>query len=206
MTTSNPKARRIFETVFISPPTLSEAEFTSVVDTVSGHFTDNGAEIRRTEKWGRKKLAYDIKKHGEGWYALLQLEGPGTAVAEVERRMRISDKVIRFQTVRLDDVAGAMEAAEERVIRLAKEAEERAVREAERAVRDAERAKAEAEREAERAVKEAAKAAEAAAAAEAEPAAEEPAAEEPAAEEPAAEAPASDDTPASDEPASDKEA
>ena len=169
MTTSNPKARRIFETVFISPPTLSETEFDSVVDTVTGHFTENGGEIKRTEKWGRKKMAYEIKRHSEGWYALLQLEAPGTAVAEVERRMRLSDKVIRFQTVRLDDVAGALEASEARIVRLAKEAEERAVREAERAVRDAERAKADAVREAERAAKEAAKAAEAAEAAAKEP-------------------------------------
>lgn len=199
MTTSNPKARRIFETVFISPPTLSEADFNSVVETVTGHFKDNGAEIQRTENWGRKKLAYDIKKHAEGWYALLQLEGPGAAVAEVERRMRISDKVIRFQTVRLDDTAGALEAAEARVVRMAKEAEERAVREAERAAREAERAKAEAERQAEEAAKAEAAAAE-------EPAAEEPAAEEPASEEtPSEPEAASDESTGTDEPASEKE-
>lgn len=146
MTNTNPKAARIFETVFISPPTLSESEFDSVVSEVSGNFEENGAQIRRTENWGRKRLAYPIKKHQDGWYALLQLEGPGGAVAEVERRMRISDKVIRWQTVRLDEFPGALEAAEERVERLAREAEERAQREAERAQREAERAKAEAEK------------------------------------------------------------
>jgi small subunit ribosomal protein S6 len=140
------KAVRTFETVFISPPTLTEEQFETVLSDVQGHYRDNGASIRRTENWGRKRLAYPIKKHGEGWYALLELEGPGDAVSEVERRMRISENVLRFQTVRLDDVAGALEAAEERVKRMAREAEERAVREAERAAREAERAKAEAER------------------------------------------------------------
>ena len=143
---SDSKTLRVFETVFIGPPQLTETEFGTVVAEVEGHFRDNGANIRRKETWGRKRLAYPIAKHSEGWYALLQLEGPGTAIAEVERRMRIHEKVIRYQTVRLDDVVGALEAADQRVERIAREAEERAQREADRALREAERAKVEADR------------------------------------------------------------
>jgi small subunit ribosomal protein S6 len=178
------KGTRYFEFIFICSPSLSEDEVEKCIDEVNGWMSAETIEMQRVEKWGRKRLAYPVKKHNEGWYVLLHVQGPGTGLAEVERRMRISDKYLTFLAVRIDNVAGAMEYRDVRIKRRAKQEEERAVRAAERAEREAVRKKAEAEKAvkdeaaavkkaAEDAVKAEAAAAEALAAAEAAPAAEE---------------------------------
>ena len=100
--------QRYYETIFITPPELSEDDVEKVITDVKDIFASRGAEVERIERWGRKRLAYPVKKKEEGWYVLLQVIGSGAAVQEVERRLRINDNVIKYLSVRLDDVAGAV--------------------------------------------------------------------------------------------------
>jgi small subunit ribosomal protein S6 len=129
-------SQRMYEHIFISPPNLSEEAMEKVIGDVQETLSSQGAEIIRLEKWGRKRLAYPIRKHDEGWYVMLHVKGPGDALQEVERKMRISENFIKYLTVRLDDVAGAVEASEQRIVRMAQQEEERRVRAAERAARE----------------------------------------------------------------------
>ena len=62
-----------------------------------------GAEILKVDKWGRRKLAYDIGKQRDGYYVLFHMNAEQTAVRELERKFKMNDAVIRFLTVRLDD-------------------------------------------------------------------------------------------------------
>lgn len=128
--------QRIYETIFISPPSLTEEAVEKVIGDVQETLASRGAEIIRIEKWGRKRLAYPIRKHDEGWYVMMHVKGPGDALQEVERRMRISENFIKYMTVRLDDVSGAVEASEQRIVRMAQQEEDRRVRAAERAARE----------------------------------------------------------------------
>jgi small subunit ribosomal protein S6 len=124
---------RVYETLFIAPPHLGEDDVEKLIGDVKDTFASRGAEIERIERWGRRRLAYPVRAHDEGWYVLLQVKGPGDAVQEVERRMRINDNVIKYLTVRLDDVSGAVEYTTIRLQRLAQQEEERKQRAADRA-------------------------------------------------------------------------
>lgn len=135
---------RIYETILIAPPTAGESDLESLIGDVQDTFQARGSEIQHVERWGKKRLAYPIERHGEGFYFLFQTKGSGEAVQEVERRLRLTENCLRYLTVRLDNVAGALEAGEKRRVRRAKEEEERATRAAERAAAEAERAAAEA--------------------------------------------------------------
>jgi small subunit ribosomal protein S6 len=128
--------QRYYETIFITPPQLGEDDVEKVITDVKDIFASRGAEVERIERWGRRRLAYPIKKQEEGWYVLLQVKGNGDAVQEVERRLRISEQVLKYLSVRLDDVSGAVAHRQERIERLARHEEERKVRAAERAQRE----------------------------------------------------------------------
>ena len=127
---------RMYETIFISPPTLSEEAVEKVISDVKDTLSSRGAEVIRIERWGRKRLAYPVKKQDEGWYVLLHVKGSGDALQETERKMRINEGVLKYLTVRLDDTSGAVEASETRIVRMAQQEEERKVRAAERAARE----------------------------------------------------------------------
>ncbi len=127
---------RMYETIFISPPSLTEDGLEKVIAEVQETLASKGGEVVRIERWGRKRLAYPIAKQFEGWYVLMHVKGPGDAVQEAERRMRISENVMKYLTVRLDDIAGAVEASEQRIVRLAQQEEDRKTRAAERAARE----------------------------------------------------------------------
>lgn len=133
-TTAAPAASaRAYEILFIALPTLQEADVDRLVADLSDTLASRGASVSLVEKWGRRKLAYRVRKHVEGTYVLLHVAGNGEAVTETERRMRINDSVIAYLTVRIDDVPGAVEAGRLRLVRKAKLEEERATRAAERA-------------------------------------------------------------------------
>lgn len=95
---------RTYELMYVIDPRVSEEEADGVAETVRKLVTDNGAEITREESWGRRKLAYPIEKQTEGRYLLLYLHAEKAfhGVAEVERRLEQSDKVLRYLTVRTD--------------------------------------------------------------------------------------------------------
>jgi small subunit ribosomal protein S6 len=96
-------AHRQYELVYIITPGASEqqvADLHAQVEAVAARF---GGRIDNTENWGRRKLAYEIGRHREGVYVLEVLTGPGDMVKELDRRLRVSDQVIRHLTVRVDE-------------------------------------------------------------------------------------------------------
>lgn len=94
---------RTYEVVFIAAPTASEDDLNKLTGQLEHVVTDKGGKVTKTEHWGRKKLAYPIEKFDEGIYTLLNIEGTGQEIAEVERRLRVSDLVIRHLSVRTDE-------------------------------------------------------------------------------------------------------
>jgi small subunit ribosomal protein S6 len=113
---------RVYEILFIADPNLGEPEVDTLAAHVQGYVEKEGGRIQKLEKWGKKRLAYLVGKHREGSYVLLSVEAPGTVVKEVERRIRVTDGVIRFLTVRVDE---ELRKAERRKARRALEDEKR---------------------------------------------------------------------------------
>lgn len=93
---------KTYELLYIISPTVIDQEVDRVVDQVRDHVTNLGATISKLEKLGRRSLAYEIKHHREGTYVLVQFQGNGHEIPELERRLRVMDPVLRYLTVRLD--------------------------------------------------------------------------------------------------------
>ena len=111
-----------YETVFILTPVLSDEQMKETVAKFKKLLTDNGAEILNGETWGLKKLAYAIQKKSTGFYCLLEFKGEPTIVKTLETGYRRDEKVIRYQTVRLDKYAAQY--AEKRRNKYAKKEQE----------------------------------------------------------------------------------
>ena len=94
---------RHYETIFIISPELTEEDTTGVIEKFSGILDDAGAVMAKVENWGRKRLAYTVKKFTKGYYVLFNYGAEPEAVVEMERNFKIDDKVIRYLTVRLGD-------------------------------------------------------------------------------------------------------
>ena len=91
---------RKYETIYILRPTLSEDEITKVVENTSQIILDEKGTIIELNKWGMKKLAYLIKKESQGYYVYCEYAGSPAAVAEIERKFRIDDSVLRYLTIK----------------------------------------------------------------------------------------------------------
>jgi small subunit ribosomal protein S6 len=94
---------RSYEIMFIVRPDVEEAELDKLIETFSGYVTTGGGTIKSTEKMGRRRLAYTVKKFNDGFYVLLIVEAPASLISEIERRLRVSEQVIKFLTVRMDE-------------------------------------------------------------------------------------------------------
>ncbi len=96
-------SERVYEILFIADPNLGEPEVDALTAQVQGYVEKEGGRVRTVEKWGKKRLAYVVKKHREGSYVLIVFEGGGVSVKEIERRIGVTDGVIRHLTVRVDE-------------------------------------------------------------------------------------------------------
>jgi small subunit ribosomal protein S6 len=94
---------RVYEILFIADPNLGEPEVDALAAQVQGFVEKDGGRLQRMEKWGKKRLAYDVRRHREAYYVLLVVEGGGGMVKEVERRLRVTDGILRFLSVRVDE-------------------------------------------------------------------------------------------------------
>jgi small subunit ribosomal protein S6 len=94
---------RSYEIMFIVRPDIEEAEIDKIVETFSGYVTSGGGAVKQTEKMGRRRLAYTVRKFNDGFYVLLIVDAPASLIAEIERRLRVSEQVIKFITVRTDE-------------------------------------------------------------------------------------------------------
>jgi small subunit ribosomal protein S6 len=94
---------RSYEIMFIVRPDVEDPEIDKIVETFSGYVTNGGGTVKSTEKMGRRRLAYTVRKFNDGFYVLLIVEAPANLIAEIERRLRVSEQVIKFITVRTDE-------------------------------------------------------------------------------------------------------
>jgi small subunit ribosomal protein S6 len=89
--------------MFIVRPDVEEADLDKLIEGFSGNITSGGGEVKTVEKMGRRRLAYTVRKFNDGLYVLLSVAAPGSLVVEIERRLRVSEPVIKFITVRMDE-------------------------------------------------------------------------------------------------------
>ncbi len=94
---------RTYEVVHIAAPNTSDDDLNKLNTQLEQVVADLGGTVTKTDVWGRRKLAYPIEKYDEGLYTVLYIDGTGKEIAEVERRLRVTDLVIRFMTVRTDE-------------------------------------------------------------------------------------------------------
>ena len=93
-----------YESVYIARPDISAAQVEALTQSLTGIVEENGGKVTKTEYWGVKSLAYRIKKNRKGHYSLLNLDAPPAALKEMERNMRLSEDVIRYMSVRVDQL------------------------------------------------------------------------------------------------------
>lgn len=93
-----------YEHVLISRPDISPAQVETLMEELSEFLGKQGASVQKTEYWGLRNLAYPINKQRKGHYSLFNIDGPADAVKELERLHRISDDVIRYLTIRVDEL------------------------------------------------------------------------------------------------------
>ena len=112
---------RIYEELFIVRPDATDEEVDPVVEQLRNVITQSGGTLDKVEKWGVRKLAYRVVKYDEGQYILLQFTAKAETVKEIERRLRVSDLVLKFLTVRIDEKLKRLEkrkkAREKRALR-----------------------------------------------------------------------------------------
>lgn len=96
---------RTYETIFIAHPDLVEEEVKALIDRMKGIIENLNGQLIKVEEWGRKKLAYKLKKLTKGYYVLIRFLGNSEILVEIERNLRLSDGVLKYQSIRLDKEA-----------------------------------------------------------------------------------------------------
>src|SRR5215472_2129812 len=94
---------RLYEVMFIIRPDAADEDVDKLIAGFTTTVTNGGGVVKSAEKMGRRKLAYLVRKFSDGNYVLLTIEAGGPVVAELERRLRVSEPVIKFITVRMDE-------------------------------------------------------------------------------------------------------
>jgi small subunit ribosomal protein S6 len=94
---------RVYEVLFIVAPNTEAADIDSLVTQLSDVITNKGAKVTHVNRMGLRRLAYPIQKFNEAHYIVLTVEGTGAEIAELERRMRVVDAIIRYLTIRIDE-------------------------------------------------------------------------------------------------------
>jgi small subunit ribosomal protein S6 len=94
---------RLYEVMFIVRPDVSDEDADKLITGFSTTVTNGGGVVKATEKMGRRKLAYQVRKFADGNYVLMTIEANGAVVLELERRLRVTEPVIKFITVRMDE-------------------------------------------------------------------------------------------------------
>ncbi len=102
-------ANRVYEMMYIAEPDTADDHIGQLNDAISKLIEDQGGSVVKVEDMGRRRMAYKIKKNTEGRYVLFEIEGSGKEIAELERRMRVNDRIFRYITVRVDEDRKAAE-------------------------------------------------------------------------------------------------
>lgn len=102
---------RMYETIIIAKPDLGDEETKALTAKVQEVISSMKGDFKRLEDWGARKLAYPINKFNRGRYYFLRFDGDAPLIAELERRLRLDDKVLRYQSVKIEKEAAAPVAA-----------------------------------------------------------------------------------------------
>jgi len=94
---------RTYELMFIVRPDMSEEDQDKLISTLESAVTSSAGQVKNVERMGRRRLAYKVRKFQDGIYILLTVEGSGGLIHELERRLRVTEPVIKFLTVRIDE-------------------------------------------------------------------------------------------------------
>lgn len=96
-------ANRTYEVMYIGTPDAADEDITKLNEAIEQMIVGGGGTVVKTESMGRRRLAYPIQKKNEGHYVLFEIEDSGQSIAELERRMRVNDMIMRYLTVRVDE-------------------------------------------------------------------------------------------------------
>jgi small subunit ribosomal protein S6 len=94
----------LYEHIYLARQDVSQQQVEELTGSLSEILATNGGKIAKTEYWGLKGLSYRIRKNRKAHYTLLNIDAPPAAVAEMERQMRINEDILRFMTVRVDEL------------------------------------------------------------------------------------------------------
>lgn len=94
----------LYETIFITRQEISSQDVEKITENFSKTLTDNGGTIVKTEQWGLRDLAYPIKKSNKAYYTMLAIDSPYSAVKEMERRLSLSEDILRHVTIRVQKI------------------------------------------------------------------------------------------------------
>jgi small subunit ribosomal protein S6 len=94
----------LYEHVFLVRQDVSQQAVDALVEQYKGVIEANGGKVTKTENWGLKSLAYRVKKNRKAYYALLNIDAPSAAVIEMERQMKINEDILRFMTIKVDEL------------------------------------------------------------------------------------------------------
>ncbi len=94
----------LYETVIIIRQETSTQQVEALADTFEDIVKQSGGSVKKRENWGLRSLAYKIKKNKKGHYILLNIEAPPTAIHEMERVMRLNEDILRYLTLRIDEI------------------------------------------------------------------------------------------------------
>lgn len=95
----------LYEHVVVTRPDISPQQVDALVEDITRIVTEGKGKVGKTEYWGLRNLAYPIKKSRKAHYSLLNIDAPGPVIHEIERRHRINEDVLRFLTVRVDELS-----------------------------------------------------------------------------------------------------
>jgi small subunit ribosomal protein S6 len=93
---------RAYELMFIVRPDMTDEDLDKLIATLSSVVPASGGTVRSVEKMGKRRLAYTVRRFHDGIYVLMTVEGNGAVMHELERRLRVTEPVIKFLTVRID--------------------------------------------------------------------------------------------------------
>jgi small subunit ribosomal protein S6 len=95
---------RLYDLIFICRPGTPEEEVAKLTHTIEQSITEHGGKVEKTENWGTRRLAYRVARNREGIYVYLQITGTQSEmIKELERRLKVAEPVIKYQTIRLDE-------------------------------------------------------------------------------------------------------
>ncbi|MBM4123954.1 MAG: 30S ribosomal protein S6 [Nitrospira sp.] len=103
---------QLYESIFIIRTTLPDEDTNKLIDKMKGVLEKSGGTLLKSENWGKKKLAYEVKRERKGTFVFFHFKSGGQAVSELERSYRLEDAVIKFMTIRQELAAPPKPAAE----------------------------------------------------------------------------------------------